>query len=61
MVYLNTVNDKGGTEFKYLKHTENAEQGKLVIWPADWTGTHRGIVSPTEIKYIMTGWYSLIS
>lgn len=60
MLYLNTVNDKGGTEFKYLKHTEDATEGKLIIWPTDFTHLHRGVVSPTEEKYVMTGWYSFI-
>lgn len=58
MIYLNTVEDGGGTEFKYYKHTEKAEKGKLLIWPTDFTHTHRGIPSPTEEKYILTGWYN---
>jgi len=59
MLYLNNIEDQGGTEFKYYKHTEKAEEGKLLIWPPDFTHTHRGIVSSTETKYIITGWYSL--
>jgi prolyl 4-hydroxylase len=59
MIYLNTVEAGGGTEFKYYKHTEKAEKGKLLIWPPDFTHTHRGIPSPTEVKYILTGWYDL--
>jgi len=31
-----------------------------VIWPADFTHTHRGIVSKTQEKYIATGWYNLV-
>tara|TARA_A100000171_G_scaffold36968_1_gene35839 strand:- start:78 stop:671 length:594 start_codon:yes stop_codon:yes gene_type:complete len=57
MLYLNTVNDGGGTEFRYLDYTEKAEKGKLVIWPSDFTHAHRGIPSFTEEKYIFTGWY----
>ena len=37
-----------------------AEKGKTVIWPAEWTHTHRGIVAPKETKYIATGWYGYI-
>jgi hypothetical protein len=55
-LYLNTLDDKGGTEFKYY-HTEKAERGKLVIWPASHTHTHRSEVSPSQTKYIITGWY----
>jgi len=60
MLYLNDVEDKGGTEFKYYNHVEKAQRGKLLIWPTDFTHTHRGVVSPTEKKYIITGWYGLI-
>jgi hypothetical protein len=58
MTYLNTVNDGGGTEFKYQNKIYKAEIGKTIIWPTDFTHTHRGIVSNTEHKYIVTGWYS---
>lgn len=58
MVYLNDVTDAGETEFFYQNHFEEAEQGKLVIWPSDWTHMHRGIPSPTQTKYIITGWFT---
>ena len=58
MIYLNDVHDRGWTEFYYQQHYEKAEAGKLVIWPCDWTHLHRGIVSHTETKYIITGWFS---
>jgi prolyl 4-hydroxylase len=57
MIYLNDVDD-GGTEFMYQNHIEKAETGKLLIWPTDWTHYHRGQVSNTKTKYILTGWYS---
>lgn len=56
MIYLNDV-ENGGTEFMFQKHKEEAETGKLVIWPAGWTHTHRGVISEKEIKYIVTGWW----
>lgn len=56
MVYLNTIHNEGGTEFKYQKIKVNAEEGKILIWPSDFTHTHRGIVAPNETKYIITGW-----
>jgi prolyl 4-hydroxylase len=58
MTYLDTVEDGGGTEFIYQRHKCKAVKGKTLIWPADWTHTHRGLVSPTEDKHIITGWYS---
>ena len=57
MMYLNTVQDCGETEFKYFNTKIKAEQGKVVLWPTDFTHAHRGIASPTEDKYILTGWY----
>lgn len=58
MTYLNDVNDAGGTEFLYQGVTVAPRKGLTLIWPADWTHHHRGIVSPTEEKYIITGWFS---
>ena len=58
MTYLNDVED-GGTEFFYQKLSISAEKGLTLIWPADFTHTHKGIVSYTKDKYIITGWFSL--
>jgi prolyl 4-hydroxylase len=60
MIYLNNVTDRGETQFLYQNHFEEPEAGKLVIWPSDWTYTHRGIPSPTQTKYILTGWFTHI-
>ena len=57
MIYLNTVTKDGGTYFSNYDKTINAVQGRLVIWPAYWTHTHRGVISTEEIKYIATGWF----
>jgi hypothetical protein len=58
MTYLNDVTDEGGTEFMHQKITVHASKGKTLIWPVDWTHTHRGIVSPSQEKYVLTGWFS---
>jgi len=60
MTYLNDVED-GGTEFYYQKYTAPAEKGLTLIWPAEWTHTHRGIVSNTKEKMIATGWFNYIN
>lgn len=57
MIYLNTVHDAGETEFFYQQHFEQAWEGKLMIWPSDWTHLHRGVPSPSTSKYILTGWF----
>jgi hypothetical protein len=56
MTYLNDVNDAGETEFYHQKLKVKPKKGLTVIWPADWTFRHRGIPSPTETKWICTGW-----
>ena len=58
MIYLNTVTDKGGTYFSCYNKTLKAKEGRLVIWPADWTYPHSGIIPNRGEKYLMTGWYS---
>ena len=55
MTYLNDVLD-GGTEFMYQKLISPAKKGLTMIWPSDWTHTHKGQISHTHKKYIATGW-----
>jgi hypothetical protein len=58
ITYLNDVDDGGETEFYYQKLKIKPKKGLTIIFPADWTHTHRGITSLTQNKYIITGWYS---
>ncbi len=57
MTYLNDVTDQGGTEFPIQNLVVQPQKGLTLIWPTDWTHTHRGIVSPTQEKFIITGWF----
>ena len=59
MTYLNDVPD-GGTVFKHQKITTPAKKGLTLIWPTDWTHTHKGEISKKYEKYILTGWYEFI-
>lgn len=61
MFYLNDVNDGGETFFPHQSKKVKAEQGKLVIWPSDWTHAHQGLVSSSETKYIVSSWFSFVS
>ncbi len=60
MTYLNNVED-GGTMFYYQKKTFQAKKGLTLIWPADWTHTHKGQISKTKEKYIITGWLNYVN
>ena len=56
MIYLNNVTDGGETEFPSQDKKFQPRCGDLLIWPAGFTHPHRGIVSKTQVKYIVTGW-----
>lgn len=60
MTYLNDIDDAGETEFFYQNIKIKPRKGLTVIWGADWTFTHRGIPSPTQEKYIITGWLNFL-
>ena len=55
ILYCNSLPD-GGTEFHWQGHHEEAERGKLVIFPAGVSHIHRGRVSHSHTKTIATGW-----
>lgn len=57
MTYLNDVTDAGETEWMYQNIKVQPKKGLTVLWPVDWTHTHRGITSLTQTKYIVTGWF----
>ena len=58
MIYLNTVEKGGCTEFKWFEHSVKPEQGTLLIWPAAYTHVHRAAPDLEQDKYIATGWFS---
>ena len=60
MTYLNDVDDGGETEFHWQQLKVKPVKGKTVIWPTDFTHTHRGVVSPTQTKIIATGWFTFL-
>ena len=57
MTYL-TDTPNGGTEFLYQNMQTECVKGTTIIWPAYWTHTHRGVISKTHRKEIITGWFS---
>ncbi len=60
MVYCNTVPEGGETEFLFQRKRIKPEEGKLLVWPAYFTHTHRGgLVLGEKPKYIITGWLQL--
>lgn len=57
MTYLTTTPD-AGTEFYYQNKKYECVKGSTLIWPAEFTHMHRGVVNPTKEKMIITGWLS---
>lgn len=55
-LYMNTIDEGGETEFLYQKKRINARKNRLIMWPADWTHTHRGNTPLKGDKYILTTW-----
>jgi hypothetical protein len=56
-LYLNDVDEGGETEFLYQSKRIKPKRNRALIWPADWTYTHRG--NPPlgkQVKYILTTW-----
>lgn len=58
MIYLNTVETGGRTEFKFQEKSFKPEAGTLVIWPAAYTHLHRANPDLVGRKYIATGWFN---
>lgn len=58
MFYLNDVEEGGETEFLYLNKRIQPQAGRLVIWPASYTHSHRGNPPLSGTKYIITSWLS---
>jgi hypothetical protein len=56
-LYMNDIDEAGETEFLYQNTRIIPKKNKLLVWPADWTHTHRG--NPpigSKNKYILTTW-----
>jgi hypothetical protein len=59
ILYLNDVDEGGETEFLYYPKRVKAKAGRLILWPAGFTHTHRGNPPISNTKYIMTGWVEM--
>jgi hypothetical protein len=57
-IYLNDIPDgEGETEFLWQGVKIKPRQGRMVIFPAFFTHTHRGNPVYSTNKYIATGWF----
>jgi len=56
ILYLNTVEEGGETEFLHQSMRVPPVQGTLILFPSAWTHPHRGNPPLKGNKYIMTTW-----
>ena len=56
--YLNDVSEGGETEF-WENYKVKPETGKLLLFPATWSYTHKGCIPITNDKYIIAGHLSM--
>jgi prolyl 4-hydroxylase len=57
MIYLNSIETGGATEFKHFDLSIQPVAGTLLIWPASFTHLHRAAADLQTNKYIATGWF----
>ena len=56
MIYLNDA--LSGTEFPNQDTVIQPKKGRMVVWPAAWTHSHKGVTPNKGDKYMATGWCS---
>ena len=61
MTYLNDVEEGGSTFFNHYGVDVSPKKGLTLIWPAEWTHSHKGNVVKAGLKYIITGWMNFAS
>lgn len=61
MTYLSEDIVGGSTYFPHYDIEIKPEKGLTLIWPAMWTHAHKGNVVKSGSKYILTGWFNLVS
>ena len=59
IVYLNTLEEGGDTEFKHQELKISPVAGRSIIFPAWWGYTHRSVPSP-ETRYVLNGFHSFL-
>jgi hypothetical protein len=57
MVYLNDVQNGGETEFLYQSLRIKPTKGTAIVWPSEFTHTHRGNPPLSNNKFIITSWF----
>lgn len=54
ILYLNTVQEGGGTNFPFHQTTVDAVAGRVAVFPAYWTHPHEGLMPLSSDKWIVS-------
>ena len=60
MIFLNDIEEGGGTLFPQHNVRAEPKAGNFYFWPAGWTHLHIGEPATKEKKYTITGWYEYV-
>lgn len=58
LLFLNDVEEGGETEFLYYPRRVQPKAGRMLVFPADFTHTHRGNQPLSNDKYVIATWAS---
>jgi len=56
IIYLNDVEEGGGTNFPLHDKTVQPKKGSVVIFPSYWTHPHKAITPVSNDKYVLVCW-----
>lgn len=59
IIYLNDVDEGGETEFLYYPRRVAPKKGRILLFPAGFTHTHRGNPPISNEKYIIATWVTM--
>jgi len=60
ILYLNTIDEGGETEFKYQKLKVPPVAGRAIIFPAFWGYTHRSLPAVNQTRYVLNAFYGFL-
>jgi hypothetical protein len=58
MAFETHLTDGGEIEFVHQKRSVKPVKGTTLIWPVDWTHTHKVSANNLDTKYVISGWIS---
>jgi hypothetical protein len=60
LLYLRTITQGGYTEFELQQRRIQPEAGKIALFPPFWTHLHRGVSPVSEVKYVVSFFWSYV-